>query len=144
LGSHPGALGILDLCGGYYRGDTFGTGHPVFDGLPGRGILDYTLFRNIIAHGSPGLSGIEVPDDLVAGGIRAQMGYGSNVQTAAFRFGAGRFFFNTLKIRENLGTDPVAELILRNLLNYAARNTDQPAAELPADFQQQLKAIGYE
>jgi hypothetical protein len=144
LGSHPGALGILDLCGGYYRGDTFGTGHPVFDGLPGRGILDYTLFRNIIAHGSPGLSGIEVPDDLVAGGIRAQMGYGSNVQTAAFRFGAGRFFFNTLQIRENLGTDPVAELILRNLLNYAARNTDQPTAELPADFQQQLKALGYE
>ncbi len=139
-----GTLGILDLAGGYYRGDTFGTGHPIFDGLPGRGILDYTLYRNIIGHGSPGLSGIEAPDDLIVGGIRAQMGYGSNVQTAAFRFGAGKFVFNTLKIRENLGKDPVAELLLRNLLKFSAPDAGKSPAPLPADFDQQLKAIGYE
>jgi hypothetical protein len=51
---------------------------------------------------------------------------------------------NTLRIRENLGTDPVAEVLLRNMLNYAARGLDQPPADLPADFQQQLKAIKYE
>ena len=30
------------------------------------------------------------------------------------------------------------------MLNYAARDLDQPLTELPADFDQQLKAIGYE
>ena len=39
---------------------------------------------------------------------------------------------------------PAAERLLRNLLNYAARGLDQPVADLPGDFQQQLKAIGYE
>jgi hypothetical protein len=29
-------------------------------------------------------------------------------------------------------------------LNYAARGLDKPLADLPADFQQQLKTIGYE
>jgi hypothetical protein len=39
---------------------------------------------------------------------------------------------------------PAAERLLRNLLNYAARDLDQPLADLPADFDQQLKTIGYE
>ena len=39
---------------------------------------------------------------------------------------------------------PAAERVLRNLLNYAARDLDKPLAELPSDFDQQLKAIGYE
>jgi hypothetical protein len=63
---------------------------------------------------------------------------------ASYPFGAGRFVFNTLRIREELGKDPVAELILRNLLNYAASDLDKAPVDLPADFQQQLKTIGYE
>jgi hypothetical protein len=137
-----GALG--ETGGGYYRGDTFAAKHPVFDGLPSGGILDYTFYRNIITQGGIGLAGADAPEELIVGGIRAQAGYASVVQTAAYNFGAGRFLFNTLKIRENLGTDPVAELLLRNLLNYSARDLDKPPADLPADFQQQLKAIGYE
>ena len=133
-----------DVVGGYYRGDTFAPKHPVFDGLSAGGVLDYTLFRNIIPQGGLGIAGAPAPDDLIAAGIRAQMGYASVIHTAAYKFGAGRFVFNTLKIRENLGTDPVAELILRNLLNYAASDLDRPLADLSADFEQQLKAIGFE
>ena len=33
---------------------------------------------------------------------------------------------NTLNIRENLGNDPVAERLLRNLLNYAAAKPAKP------------------
>jgi len=139
-----GALTSIDACAGYYRGDTFALPHPVFTGLPAHGILDYTLYRNIIPQGGYGLADAPVPDDLIAAAIRAQCGYASVIHTASYKFGAGKFVFNTLKIRENLGTDPVAELLLRNLLNYAARDLDKPQAELPADFQQQLKAIGYE
>ena len=139
-----GPLTWIDVCAGYYRGDTFALPHPVFAGLPAQGILDYTFYRNIIPQGGYGLAGAPVPDDLIVAAIRAQFAYASVIQTAAYKFGAGRFIFNTLKIRENLGTDPVAELLLRNLLNYAARDLDKPQSDLSADFQQQLKTIGYE
>ena len=139
-----GWMAGIDLVGGFFRSDTFARQHPVFDGLPAGGILDYTIYRNIIPQGGYGLVGAPAPDDFIAAGIRAQIGYASMLQTAKYNFGAGRFIFNTLKIRENLGTDPVAEFLLRNLLNYAARDLDKPLADLPADFDQQLKAIGYE
>jgi len=134
----------VDFYGGYYRGDTFGTGHALFDGLPGKGVLDYTLYRNILSQGGYGLMDAAIPEELIVGGIRAQFGYESNVQTAAYPFGAGRFLFNTLKIRDSLGTDPVAELLLRNLLNYAGKDAGKPSVPLAADFSQLLKAIGYE
>ena len=141
---NKGTIGAIDFCGGYYRGDTFALRHPVFDGLPSGGILDYTVYRNIIPQGGWAWSGMDTPEDLLCGGIRAQFGYQSGILLATYRLGAGRFLLNTLRIRENLGTDPVAERLLRNLLNFAARDLENPAANLPADFQQQLQAIGYE
>jgi hypothetical protein len=42
-----------------------------------------------------------------------------------------------------LGAHPVAERLLRNMLNYAARDLAKPLVGLPADFDSQLKAIGY-
>lgn len=139
-----GTSASTDFAGGYYRGDTFAPRHPVFAGLPSGGILDYTLYRNIITQGGNGVTGLPVPDDLIVAGIRAQFSYASVMQTAAYRFGTGRFIFNTLRITENLGTDPVAERLLRNLINYAAPDLAKPPVALPADFDQQLKAIGYE
>jgi hypothetical protein len=62
---------------------------------------------------------------------------------AEYPFGAGRCLINTLRIRENLSTHPAAERLLRNMLRYAAQDVQQPLAELPADFEQQLQAIGY-
>jgi hypothetical protein len=63
---------------------------------------------------------------------------------AVYDLGAGRFMLNNLRIRQNLGRDPVAERLLRNMLNYAARDTGRPLAELPKDFETQLKAVGYD
>jgi hypothetical protein len=141
---NKGTIGDVDYCGGYYRGDTFAPRHPIFDGLPSGGVLDYAVYRNIIPQGGRAWFGLDVPEDLLCGEIRAQLGYQSGLLLATYRLGAGRFVLNTLRIRENLGTDPVAERLLRNLLNYAASDLDKPAAELPADFDQQLKTIGYE
>lgn len=36
------------------------------------------------------------------------------------------------------------EILLRNLLNHAASGLNQPPTVLPADFDEQLKAIGYQ
>jgi hypothetical protein len=139
-----GTLVNNDEIGGLYRGDTFAPRHAVFEGLPSGGVMDYTFYRNLIPQSGRGIAGAAVPNDLIVASIRVQQGYGSVLQTAAFNFGAGRFIFNSLRIRENLGTDPVAERLLRNLLNYASRDLNKPPTELPIDFIQQLKMIRYE
>ena len=140
---NKGAWAGTDSVGGYYRGDTFAPKHPVLEGLPSGGILDYTVYRNIIAQGGGGLSGVSAPDDLIVAAIRPA-GLCLRDPDGGLQLRRGRFIFNTLRIRESLGTDPVAERLLRNLLNYAAHDLDQPVVELPADFNEQLKAIGYE
>jgi len=60
-----------------------------------------------------------------------------------YHFGAGRFILNTLLIRENLSSNPVAERLLRNMLNCAARDQQKPLADVPLDFDTQLKTLGY-
>ena len=92
----------------------------------------------------PVMSPLDRPTEAVCGSIRTNSEYVSGLHIGVWNFGAGRFIVNTLNIRDNLNTDPAAERLMRNMLNYAARDTDKPAVELPADFQQQLKAIGYE
>jgi hypothetical protein len=138
-----GSISALDHVGGYYRGDAFAKRHPIFDGLPAGGIMDYTFYREIIPQGLVAWVDSSSPAEVAAGGIRAQFGYGSGLLTSIHHFGAGRFILNTLRIRESLGKDPVAERLLRNMLNYAAKEIDKPLADLPADFESQLKAIGY-
>ena len=80
---------------------------------------------------------------MVAGSINTAMRIHSGLTVAVYNLGAGRFTLNTLRIRENLGSDPVAERLLRNMLRHAARDVNQPPADLPADFDAQLKAMGY-
>jgi hypothetical protein len=56
----------------------------------------------------------------------------------------GCFIVNTLRIRENLGIVPAAERLLRNALNYVARDLEQPLAPFPKDFDQQRRTFGYQ
>jgi hypothetical protein len=60
-----------------------------------------------------------------------------------YELGAGRFILNTLDIAPNLGAQPAAERLLRNMLKYAARDAEKPLADLPADLEKQLQAMGY-
>ena len=79
----------------------------------------------------------------MAGSINTCCGYNSGLLMAVYNLGAGRFTLNTLRIRENLGADPVAERLLRNMLRHAARDANKPLADLPAEFAEQLKTMGY-
>ena len=49
---------------------------------------------------------------------------------AVYELGAGHFILNTLRIRENLKTHPVAERLLRNLLRYAAHELSKPPRQV--------------
>jgi hypothetical protein len=109
--------------------------------------MDYLYYRDIIPVKL--YVGLEMPHKAICGGIRAASGagansYGSGLHLAAYRLGAGRFVVNNLKIRENLGSDPVAERIVRNIINGTANCTPERLEHLPADFGSHLAAIGYQ
>ena len=124
-----------------YHKDEWVKKHPLFDELPCGGFMDYTFYREIISDHA--WIDQDVPAEVVAGATNTSLGYSAGLFTAVHDFAAGRFILNTLRIRENLGTDPVAERLLRNMLRYAAGGVEKPLADLPADFDEHLKAIGY-
>jgi hypothetical protein len=104
--------------GWLYLKDEWAKRHPIFDGLPSGGLMDYTFYREIIP--DTVLVGQDAPAEAVAGAIKASQDYSSGLMVAVHRHGSGRFILNTLLIRENLGSHPVAERLLRNLLNFGA------------------------
>jgi hypothetical protein len=124
-----------------YHKDEWSKRHPIFAGLPAGGLMDYTFYREIIP--DVAWCGQPPPAEAVAGAINAAQGYSSGLLVAVHELGAGRFVLNTLRIRENLGPDPAAERLLRNMLNYAAADAGKPLAPLPGDFEATLKALGY-
>ncbi len=132
---------LLPIHGWLYLKDEWAKQHPIFDGLPAGGLLDYGYYRELI----PDLvfAGQEPPAEAVAGAIKASQDYASGLTVAVNRFGGGRFIVNTLRIREHLGRHPAAERLLRNLLNYAASEADKPLVELPPDIAEQFERIGY-
>ena len=103
--------------------------------------MDYAYYREIIPDAA--WIGQDRPAEAVAGGINASQGYSSGLYVAVYELGAGRFILNALRIRENLGSHPAAERLLRNMLRYAARDLGKPPAQLPSDFDRQFKAMGY-
>jgi hypothetical protein len=124
-----------------YHSDEWAKQHPIFAGMQAGGLMDYSYYRELIPEVV--FTGIEPAADPVAGGINASQGYQSGLMMAVYRLGAGEFILNSLLIRENLGEVPQADRLLRNMLRFAARDTGKPLAASPADFDDQLKAMGY-
>jgi hypothetical protein len=124
-----------------YHKDEWAKNHPIFDGLPAGGLMDYTFYREIIPDAA--WVGQDPPAEVVAGAINTSIDYSAGLLVSVHALGAGRFVLNTLHIRENLGQNPVADRLLVNLLRYAARDVAKPPVDLPADFEQQLKTLGY-
>jgi hypothetical protein len=132
---------IAGLASWLYHKDEWCKRHPIFDGLPSGGLMDYTFYREIIPDGA--LVGQDPPDETIAAGNNVSLAYSSGVLMGVYRLGAGKFVVHTLRIRENLAASPVAERLLRNLLRLASTGVDKPAAALPADWDVQLRAMGY-
>jgi hypothetical protein len=70
-------------------------------------------------------------------------GYASGLITAAYQFGGGRFLINSLRILEYVGSHPVADRLLLNMIAYAAELTRITPVPLPDDFEASLDALGY-
>jgi hypothetical protein len=127
-----------------YPKDEWAKRHPLFDGLPCGGLMDYTFYRELIPDHR--YLGQDAPDEAVAGAFRTShpTAYWCDTMLSVYRFGEGRFILNALRVRQELGRDPTAERLLRNMLRYAARDATKPVKPLPDNFADVLKSIGYE
>ena len=132
---------IVGLTVMLYHKDDWAKNHPIFEGLPAGRVLEHTFYREMLS--GTAFAGQDVPTEAVAGAINTCLGYSSGLTVAVYDLGAGKFTLNSLRIRDNLGTDPVAERLLRNMLNHAARHVNLPPAPLPGDFDEHLSKIGY-
>ena len=134
--------GTLVQRGGWlYRSDHWAKRHPLFDGLPSGGLLDYAFYQNVIS--DTRWAGLDASAEFAAASIDASFNYDSGMLLAVYRLGAGRIVLNTLSVCEQLGQDPVAERLLRNMIRYAAEGMSQPLMDVPSDFEKQLKNMGY-
>jgi hypothetical protein len=129
-----------------YHKECVAKAHPVFEGLQGRGILDWYYYGPV----TPGylFDGQETPAEVIAAafaaGYSTKGGYASGVLLGVYPFGAGRFIINTFPLLDQVGRHPAADRLLLNLVKYAAPSTDRPLVDLPGDFNELLKKIGYE
>jgi hypothetical protein len=118
----PASLGIkgklITLPNLILIADYWAKRHPIFDGLPSGGLMDYGYYRDILSNVA--WKRDDAPSEAVAGGIVSSPMYASGLSISVDALGSGRIILNTLKIEANLGSDPAAERLLRNMLRYAA------------------------
>ncbi len=142
--AHKGTMGMVSeyTFPQVYPKDEWVKKHPLLDGQPSGGLMDYAFYRELI----PDIRywGQDLPDEAVAGAFRTSCpGHHSELMLSVYGFGAGRFILNALRVRQELGRDPSAERLLRNMLRYSAKDVGKPPVPLPADFDAHLKAVGY-
>ena len=119
--------------------------HPIFECLPAAGILNWYYYLQV----APNMlfDGQDVPEDAVAAafgsGDSVGNGYNSGLVLGKYRFGAGCFFVNTLRILENVNANPAADRLLLNMIRTAVGLGKSPRTEAPPDFKARLKEIGY-
>ena len=128
-----------------YHKECVAKAHPVFEGLQGRGILDFYYYGPVIPHYI--FDGQDLPAEVMAAAFAAgypvKGGYTSGILLARYGFGEGNFILNTFPILDQLDRHPAADRLLLNLVKHAGTLAGKPPAAIPADFDHQLRAIGY-
>jgi Glycosyl hydrolases family 2, TIM barrel domain/Glycosyl hydrolases family 2/Glycosyl hydrolases family 2, sugar binding domain len=136
---------IYEFTDWLYHKECVAKPHPVFAGLQGSGILDWDYYGPVLPHYL--LDGQDTPAEVIAAAFAAGYstpgGYASGVLLGSYKFGAGQFFVNTFPLLENNDTHPAADLLLLNLIQYAAASVHGPAVPLPTDFDARLAEIAY-
>lgn len=139
--------GTLEMVSEYtfpqvYPKDEWAKRHPLFDGLPSGGLMDYTFYREILPDYR--FQGQDTPAEAVAGAFRTSSpGHLSELMLSVYSLGRGRFILNALRVRQALGQDPTAERLLRNMLRFAGSGGKKSGAEAPINFEEWLKSVGY-
>ncbi len=110
--------------------------HPVFDGLPARGLMRQP-YRNTV----PPKTFLESSDEDICGTLDTNPAgaghymleegqwWGSDILVR--RYGSGRVVFTHLRVLENLGSDPVADRLFVNMLKHFSRRSVPPRGFTP-------------
>lgn len=112
---------LHDTTDSLYHKECVARRHPVFDGLPGPGILDWDYYGSLIPQRV--FEEMDTPAETVAAtfatGHNAYVsGYHCGLLLAAYPLGSGRIILNTFPVIENLGRNPVADRLLLNLVAW--------------------------
>lgn len=115
---------FIDLQSWLFTKDVWIANNPVFDSLP-TGMMDYTLYRGIVPP-----TAWDVPLDIgceaIVGAIETSSGgYTSGLMMSLHKYGKGSFIITTLRIHDYLGERPIAERLLRNMINYVSEEVDK-------------------
>ena len=112
--------------------------HPVFDGLPARGLMGQP-YRNVVAP----RTFIEPSDEDICGSFDAAPAAAGNyaldettwwgADILVRRYGAGRVVFTHMAVLEHLGEDPVADRLFVNLLSHFVRRSVPSSGIVPLD-----------
>jgi len=132
---------------GYRIGHRWSRQHPLLKDLPCGGMLDDLFYGELITPLRFMPPRGATPEVVIGSGPIYGNPYGTKetlFHVGVSDLGAGRFILNSFNIVPNLGRHPAAERLLRNMINYAARDNEKPLADLPANFGGTLKAMGYE
>jgi hypothetical protein len=99
--------------------------HPIFDGLPTDGFMGQP-YQNVVAHHTIS----NLPEKAIAGSVswdvirdyRGPTEWWHGTDMAVVPYGEGKMILSMLRIVVNLGTDPVADKLLFNLIEWASRS----------------------
>lgn len=105
------ALG--NIWGWLYLRDEWAKRHPLFDGLPAGGLMDYDVYAELIP--DTVIQG-PTPAEAIAGAVKTSQGYDAGLFLASYPLGEGRVVLNVLPLREHLATHPVAAQLVRNMV----------------------------
>lgn len=73
----------------YFRADHWAKEHPIFEGLPCGGIMNYTFYREILS--ARVFTGLQPPLEAVSGALDTREGYHSDLLVSVHTLGEGRF-----------------------------------------------------
>ena len=134
--------GLTALPSWLYHKDEWAKTHPIFDGLPAGGLMDYTFYREIIP--DVAWTGQDAPAEVVAGATNTSKDYSAGLTVSVNSLGAGRFILNYTADSREPRAQPGGRPSVAEHASPCRPRPDKPLADLPADFEPQLKAMGYE
>jgi hypothetical protein len=108
--------------------------HPILDGLPNDGFMNQP-YQNV----APVNTLVNLPGPTIAGSVSwdvehdcyAKMQAWHGTDLAVVPHGQGKMILSMLRLVEHLGTDPVADKLLQNLLTYASEISGKIAPPSP-------------
>lgn len=129
-----------------YHKEAVARAHPVFDGLPAPGILDWDDYDDVAGHYM--MLDADDPDETIVAGFASGLTQldkdytfaSSGVMVGEYRLGAGHWMLSTLGIVSNVDRHPAADRLLLNMVRHAQRNA-QTVAGRDEGFEARMHAL---